>query len=280
MRIIRKSLLTAAFLSSTAIASFAQSTPNADTVLATVNGTQITLGHVLALVSRLPEQYQQVDDATLFDGILDQLIQQSLLSTEADTSVKSVQIAKANEERAFLATVAIDQIVAENLTEDAIKAAYDEQFGNQPAEPEFNASHILVETEEEAKAIVEMIAGGADFAETAKEKSTGPSGPSGGQLGWFGKGAMVPEFEQAVIGLDKGAVSDPVQTQFGWHVVKLNDTRDKPAPTLADVRNDIEANLRRQIIEAEIERLEGASDVVRNAADIDPAIIRDTTLLD
>lgn len=280
MTIIRKSLLTAAFLSSTMSVGFAQSTPNAETVLATVNGAQITLGHVLALASRLPDQYQQVDDATLFNGILDQLIQQSLLSTTADTSIKSVQIAQENEQRAFLATTAIDQLVAAELTEDALKAAYDEQFGNMPAEPEFNASHILVETEEEAKAIIEMIAGGADFAETAKEKSTGPSGPSGGQLGWFGKGAMVPEFEQAVLELEKDGVSEPVKTQFGWHVVKLNDMRDKPAPTLADVRGDLEANLRNTIIKSAIENLEAEGDIVRNAAEIDPAIVRDRTLLD
>jgi len=81
-----------------------------------------------------------------------------------------------------------------------------------------------------------MLADGADFATLAKERSTGPSGPRGGELGWFGTGQMVPEFEQAVIGLEDGAVSEPVQTQFGWHVVKRNDSRNKSAPSLDEVQ--------------------------------------------
>lgn len=257
-----------------------QETPAAETVLATVNGTQITLGHVVALAERLPGQYQDVDDVTLFNGILDQLIQQTLLGEVADTSSKRIMLSRENEERALLATTAIEQLVDAELTEEAIQKAYDEQFSNLPAEPEFNASHILVETEEEALAVIEMIEGGADFAETAKEKSTGPSGPNGGSLGWFGKGAMVPEFENTVTSLEVGAVSAPVQTQFGWHVVKLNDARDKPAPTLAEVRNDVSANLRQAIITAKISSLESAAEIVRNTTEIDPALIRNGELLD
>ena len=120
---------------------------------------------------------------------------------------------------------------------------------------------------------------GADFAELAKENSTGPSGPGGGSLGWFGKGAMVPAFEEAVIGLEDGGVSEPVQTQFGWHVVKRNESRVKDAPELNTVRDELERELRAKAIEDEIERLTSGADVTRVQIQIDPATIRNMGLL-
>ena len=126
-----------------------------------------------------------------------------------------------NEARALRSAVAIDAIIGQSFTDDEIAAAYDENYGNIPAEPEFNASHILVETEGEAKALVASLNNGVDFAELAKEKSTGPSGPNGGELGWFGLGMMVAPFESAGLSMEIGDISAPVQTQFGWHVLIL-----------------------------------------------------------
>ena len=172
-------------------------------------------------------------------------------------------------------------MMADPLPEADVQAAYDEQFGSAEPEQEFNASHILVETEEEAREIMETVKGGADFAETAKEKSTGPSGPGGGSLGWFGKGAMVPAFEAAVVELEPGEVSEPVQTQFGWHVIKLNETRTAEAPALEDVRTDIENQLRQETLQAEIERLAEAADVDRKDVEsVDPAVLKQTELLE
>jgi len=145
---------------------------------------------------------------------------------------------------------------------------------------EFNASHILVETEEEAQALIEALDGGADFAELAQEKSTGPSGPNGGQLGWFGPGMMVPEFENAVAGMEPGEVSAPVQTQFGWHVIKLNETRDQDIPELDEVRAELEAMVRNAAVEAEVDRLTGEADISRTEVEVDPALIRQTDLLE
>ena len=146
---------------------------------------------------------------------------------------------------------------------------------------EFNASHILVETEEAALALVTALQGGADFAGLAKEKSTGPSGPDGGQLGWFGAGMMVPPFEQAVQAMQVGAVSAPVQTQFGWHVIKLNESRTMDAPALTEVRGEIEIQLRQQAAEAYIEALISTADVTRVAeGDIDPTLLLNQDLLD
>lgn len=138
-----------------------------------------------------------------------------------------------------------------------------------------------METQEEAAALVTDLEGGADFAELAKEKSTGPSGPRGGELGWFGAGAMVPPFEEAVVALDVGAISAPVQTQFGWHVIKLNETRIKDAPTLDQVRGELSENVQASAIESRIEALTETAEIVRPELEgIDPTILNDMSLLE
>jgi len=208
---------------------------DADTVVATVNGTEITLGQLIVSRAQLPQQYLQLPDDVLYDGLLDQLIQQQLLADTVESTPRHVALALVLEERSLLAGQAIEDVSLEAVTDEAIAAIYESRFGAAEPEPEFDASHILVETEEEAIAIIARLESGADFATTAQEVSTGPSGPSGGALGWFGMGMMVPEFEAAVVDMEIGAISAPVQTQFGWHVIKLNDTREKPAPDIDTV---------------------------------------------
>ena len=251
---------------------------DASTVVATVNGTDITLGHVIALRTRLPEEYQQLPDQTLFDGVVEQIIQQQVLADAAERT-KAIELGIENEERAFVASQEIQRLSSEPLEESAVQAAYDEAYGNAEAGPEYNASHILVETEEAAQALVAELEGGADFATLAQENSTGPSGPNGGQLGWFGPGMMVPAFEEAVAGLEPGEVSAPVQTQFGWHVILLNETRQKEVPGLEQVRAEIEPVLRQARIAEALEELTAAAEVTRTEMEIDPAAIRDEALL-
>lgn len=263
--------------------SFAQEDITADTVLASVNGTDITLGHVIVLRAQLPQEYQSLPDDVLFKGIIAQLIEQTLLADYAEANVadipREITISLENERRALYASVQIDAAAARDISDEAIQAAYDAQYGNLPPEPEFNASHILVETEEEAQALIEELNGGADFAELAKEKSTGPSGPTGGELGWFGLGMMVEPFEAAVVEMEVGDISAPVQTQFGWHVLKLNETRDKPAPTLEETRVAIMDSLRQAAVEAEIASLKEGADITQPPEGFDTALMRDTSLL-
>jgi peptidyl-prolyl cis-trans isomerase C len=252
----------------------AQDVPNVDTVVANVDGVEITLGHMLQTRQTLPAQYQQLPPETLFNGILDQLIQQTALSNAAGDAPKSVQISIENYRRAQLANVALEAVLAAAITEDVIKDAYEAQYANQEPTKEYNAAHILVETQEEALQLTEKARGGADFAELAKEHSTGPSGPNGGALGWFGAGMMVPAFEQATTELDVGGISEPVQTQFGWHVIKLNETRDMPVPALEEVRDAIVAELEGTVINAEIAKLTSEVTVDRSAADaLDPTVL-------
>lgn len=254
---------------------------DADTVVATVNGTDITLGHMLVLRERLPEQYQQLPDDVLYQGMLDQAIQQEILAQGVrDDMDRGAELGLENETRAFLAGEAVNEIAGREVDEAAVQAAYDAAYADAEAETEYNASHILVETEEEARAIKAELDGGADFAELAREKSTGPSGPNGGQLGWFGAGMMVPEFQTAVETLEPGEVSEPVQTQFGWHVIVLNETRVQEAPGLEQVRAELEAQVRQQAVEAEVARLTEEATVERAEVEVDPALVRDDALLD
>ncbi len=178
-------LAASALALSLSLPAMAQDAPTADTVVATVNGEEITLGHMIVTRASLPEQYHQLPATVLWEGMLDQLIQQSVLAnSEGTTESKGIQLSLENERRAMLAAEAITKIAEGSVDEAAIQAAYEENFANAEMGQEFNASHILVETEEEAQAIAEELRGGADFATLAKEKSTGPSGPNGGR--WAG----------------------------------------------------------------------------------------------
>lgn len=252
---------------------------SAETVLAVVNGTEITLGHVILLRTQLPEQYLTAPDDLLFEGILEQLIDQTLLGATTTGESLEIRLTLENEARALKAATAIDAIIAEGFSEAEIQAEYDTIYGNLPAEPEFNASHILVETEDEAKALVVDLSGGAVFAELAKEKSTGPSGPNGGELGWFGLGMMVAPFEEAVVDMAVGQISAPVQTQFGWHVLILNDKRDKPVPALEAVINEITSTLQQAALEATVSGLREGAAIEIMVEGVDPAAMRNLDLL-
>src|SRR4030095_9262424 len=149
------------------------------------------------------------------------------------------------------------------MTEDAIKARYEKYVAEQPAQTEVRASHILVATEDEAKDIIRQLDGGADFAALAKEKSTDPSAKqNGGDLGSFTAGEMVPEFSQAVFAMEKGESSKaPVKSQFGWHVIKVVDKRQKPAPTLEESHGQIEEMLSGELVAAYLTSLRSSRTV-------------------
>ena len=252
----------------------------ADTVVSTVNGTDITLGHMIVLREGLPEQYQNLPDAALFDGLLDQLVQQTVLAQKAGDPSALILLRLENEQRSLLAGTTIQSLLSEALTEDALLGAYAERFSNAESALDYNASHILVETEEEAVTLLAELNGGADFAELAQAKSTGPSGPNGGELGWFGAGMMVKQFEDVVVGLDVGKLSEPVQTQFGWHVIRLNDSREIAPPAFEEVRGELAEEMQQLVIEKALIDLTAAADISRpDLSTVDPALMRDLGLV-
>lgn len=255
---------------------------DANTVVATVNGKDITVGHMIVARAILPEQYQQLPDEVLFDGILKQLVEQTLLADSYKGVLpKRIAISLENEERSLIAGETVEAVLVEALSDEAIQAAYDTKFANAEPTKEYNASHILVETEEEALTIKANLDGGADFAETARIKSTGPSGPNGGSLGWFGKGAMVPSFEAAVVDLDAGSISAPVETQFGWHLIILNETRNAGAPSLDEERPEIERTLRETALTSAIDALRDSAEIDQSGADaIDPSVLSNMSIVE
>ena len=252
-----------------------------DTVMATVGGVDITLGHMVAAWTMLPEPYSDVPDQFLFDNILDHLIRQQTLANIAERDLTPrMELTLENERRVAVAAMLLDTIAANALTEDALRAEYESIYANADGVEELNVSHILVETEAEAQALIDALNDGGDFAELAQEHSTGPSGPSGGQLGWFSAGTMVPAFEDAAFALDIGGVSAPVQTQFGWHVLMLNDRRMQDPPTFDAVRAELVEGVRTATVEAYITQATGDAEIVHPESDIDPAVIRDLRVLD
>ncbi|MFK7868150.1 MAG: peptidylprolyl isomerase [Roseobacter sp.] len=262
-------------------ASEAAANPDPSTVVVTVNGVEITIGHMIIAAASLPEQYQQLDAQTLYDGILNQIVQQEALAQNFDQSLPPrVVYSLENEQRSLVAGEVVNTMMNVDLDEARIQEIYDEAYGSIEAEDEFNAAHILVETEEEAIAIKQALDEGANFSQTARESSIGPSGPGGGELGWFSSGMMVPPFEAAAIALEAGEVSDPVQTQFGWHVILLNEVRKSNVPTLEDARAEIENDIRREIGNAAIEAAAASADVVVTPFDgWDASVIRRLDLL-
>lgn len=253
---------------------------SAQTVVATVNGSDITLGQVVALRETLPQEYQSLADDVLFKGILEQLIQQTALSqSQEDKLTARDDVMIANQRRTYISGAALQAVVAEAVTDATIQAAYDAKYKGSAPLIEYHASHILVATEEQAKDLKVQLDGGADFAGLAKANSTDGSAAGGGDLGWFGPGMMVKPFEDAVIALQPGQISAPVQTQFGWHLILLAETRNAAAPPLADVSADLSAELQRQAIEAHVTAITEAATVTR-VEGIDPTVVRSQTLFD
>jgi peptidyl-prolyl cis-trans isomerase C len=256
---------------------------DASTVLATVNGDAITLGNVIALRDRLPPQYQNLPDDVLMKGLLDQLVDQQLLATALSASPESdplqVKLAVENERRTVLAGLAAEAAVADAVDDAKVQAAYDAQVAAFQPAPEFSAAHILVDSEEKAAALKAEIDGGKDFAEVAKANSSDGSAANGGDLGWFGMGQMVPEFETAVVALEPGQVSAPVKSQFGWHLIKLNEKRETTPPPLDAARPEIENQLRQQALEARLAELRAAAKIETPETGTPPAAIRVSDLL-
>lgn len=277
----RNSIFAAALAISAAAFSSAHANPSADTVVASVNGTDITVGHMILVREGLPEQYRNLPDEQLYEGILEQLIQQTLLADlVGDTNSRQIRLTLENDRRLMKASQAVEKISAEMVRETDITALYQERYADADMGLEYNAAHILVETEEAAINLIDKLQAGADFAELAKEFSTGPSGPNGGDLGWFGLGMMVPAFETAVVEMEKGAVSGAVKTEFGWHVIKLNDTRAIAAPALDSVRDEIAAELQRAAIEQRIDELSQQANISRTPIEnIGASVITQSELL-
>jgi len=260
----------------------AEEAPTAATVVAVVNGTPITLGHMIAARESLPEQYKSLPADVLFKGILDQLVQQTVLQQSAEAGLTKRDLLQLeNERRGYISGVALQGVVAGAVTDEALQAAYDARFKDAAPQTEYHAAHILVATEEEANTLKAELAAGADFAELAKAKSTDTgSGANGGDLGWFGLGMMVKPFEDAVVGAKVGEVTGPVQTDFGYHLILVKETRIAEKPTLDQLRDDLASEVERAAVTAKIDELSKGATITRDGEGLDPAILKNSALID
>ena len=217
--------------------------PASAKVLATVDGMEITDDDVqVALEDLGPTLPQQIEGPQREAYVLDYLIDLRLVAKKAAAEKMGEGADVARRLAYYRDKVMMESLLGkaarEGATEAAMKQVYDEAAAKQTSEEEISARHILVPTEDEAKAALKRVKGGEDFAKVADEVSKDP-GSKGGDLGWFTKDRMVPEFGEAAYKLSKGQISDPVKSQFGWHVIKLEDKRRKPFPAFEDVKTQV-----------------------------------------
>jgi peptidyl-prolyl cis-trans isomerase C len=226
-----------------------------DPVVARLDGEQIRMSEVIESARTLPPQYQsQITE--LFPALVDRFIDLRLLSkagrAQGLASDSEVKQRLAQLEDQVIREAYLKNQLAKAVTDDKVRARYEDFLAENPSQPEVRARHILLETEEAAREVVEGLDGGRDFAELAKEASTGPSAGQGGDLGYFTRDQMIPEFSEAAFALKPGEYTeDPVKTKFGWHVIKVEDKRMKQPPAFEEV----EADLREQVSQAEVKKL-------------------------
>ena len=255
----------------------------ADTVVVTVNGKAITLGEIIAVRQSLPDQYQSLPDEILMGALVQQLADQQMLADAAEKKglekSDNVVLALKNQRRATLADAYMTDAMITAITEEAIAKVYKEKFESAPAVVEVRASHILVKEEAKAKELKKQLDEGADFAKLAAEHGTDGTKARGGDLGYFTKEKMVPEFANAAFALDKGAISDPVKSPFGWHLIFIADKRNQPVPPLAQVRDKIVSDLSKELQEKVIQDGRAAANVAAPALAVPPAAVRLDNLL-
>ena len=225
-----------------------------DPVVARVNGQAINRSEVVAIYEQLPPQMQQVPLEQIFAPLVNEIVARRLISEAAekakmgyDAKVKQ-QLAAAREQ--VLQQAFLERAVEQQVTEAKIQDRYKQALKDQPPREEVHARHVLVATEADALAALEDVKKGKDFAEVSRSRSTGPTAATGGDLGFFSKEQMVPEFAEAAFGLQAGQVTQkPVKTQFGWHIIKVEARRTAPPPTLAEMHDELRDQLVRETLE-------------------------------
>ena len=243
-------------------------TDKPDPVIARVNGAEIHMSDAIAFHQNLPRQFREMPFSTVFPAVVERLIDLKLVAeaARADNLADDPEVKRriAQVQEAVLREVYLARAVAARIDDATLRQRYDAMVAAMPRKEEVKARHILVKTEAEAKAIIAEIAGGADFATVAKERSKGPSASGGGDLGYFTKDSMVPAFADAAFALQPGEVSPkPVKTQFGWHVIEVEDRRQTPPPTFEEMRGKLTDELTGDLVGTVMKDLRKGAEIVR-----------------
>ena len=239
-----------------------------DNVIATVNGEAIRNSDMTMFYNSLPEQYRQVPLESLYAQLIEGLVETRLLAQAArqagmmdDFTVKQrlAYITIDVLQKAYL-----DQLLETEITDERLRAAYEEMAATIETEDEISARHILLADEDAAKAVIVELDGGGDFATLAKERSTGPSGPGGGDLGYFTKEQMVAPFAEAAFALAPGEYTKlPVQTEFGWHVIMVEDRRVSGPPSFEASQTELSRDIAREFVLDFMGKLRDAAEISR-----------------
>ncbi len=269
-----------AFFAPAAVAVLALALPAAaqseDPVVAVVDGTQIKRSELEAAQQTLPDQYREMPLQMIYDPLLDRIIDSRLLSAEAEKrKLGEDPKVQAEIERArdgVLRDSLVQQLIDQGASKEKLEAAYN-AMRTQPgfAAEEVHARHVLVADEATARAVLKEIEGGADFAAVAKAKSTDPSAQTnGGDLGYFKREAMVPEFAEAAFTIPPGTVGkEPVKSQFGWHVIKVEDRRQS-VPTFEEKEPELREQVARDIVETLVADIRNSAQIERFNLDGSP----------
>ena len=242
--------LAAAITIAGALYAIAQSGAGADPVLARVDGTEIRQSDLELAEADIGSGLQPSPPEVRREALITYLIDIAILAKAAEAQ-KLAEVPGFDRRVAFarqkvLMEALLDQESKAAATEPAMKKLYEESVAQNKPVAEVHARHILVETEDQAKEVLAKLKAGGDFAALAKAESKDPGAADGGDLGYFAQEQMVPEFAEVAFKLEKGALSDPVKTQFGWHVIKVEDKRSKPLPGFDQVKDQIETYLVRK----------------------------------
>lgn len=263
--------LTLATLTGAVAVAFLSSFPvyaqDANPVLAKVNGQEIRQSDVTIAEEELGPSLAQMDPASRKDNVLSFLIDMKIVAKAAEDK----KVADREEFKSKLAfarnRLLMDSLLGsegkESLTDANMKKVYDDAAKQISGEQEVHARHILVESEDEAKKIAEELKKGANFAELAKKSSKDPGAADGGDLGFFTKDQMVPEFSKVAFELEPGKISDPVKSQFGWHIIKVEEKRNRQAPSFDQVKPQIEQYVVRKAQADYVTKLREAAKVER-----------------
>jgi len=223
-------------------------------------------------------------DGVLFDGLIEQMIDEMLLARAARAAGlerrPAIVLSLLNQQRTTLADAYLRQAVAARVTQEAVEARYRERYLDAEPTPEVRAGHILVETEETAIELKAQLDAGADFALLAAEHGTDGTVTQGGDLGWFAHSDMVPEFADAAFAMEPGTISAPVRTAFGWHLIRLDERRDREPPAIDEVREELMGELIQQAQVAVVAELRMQSAIVMPEPPLPPRSIREDAMLE
>jgi len=244
-------------------------------IVATVDGKPIFLSEIIGMAQRLPEQYRKMSLEAVYPSLLTRAIDSKLVTLEGrragfskDPVVKKRLL---DVEDQIISEIFLTKTIGSQVTEEALQKIYSETKSEMASGDQIKARHILLDSEEKAMEIIKKLQAGGEFAKLASEYSTGPSAASGGDLGWFGEGQMVPEFSKAAFALNPGdIVTKPVKTQFGWHIILVEDRKVSAPPSFDEAKEQLASTMSQKLLKELIETLRSKAKIVRFQADGTP----------